>query len=126
VAATLFLSACFGRLQPLYEVHSHPIPQKAQGLSLDKISMIVAGAGAKRNWLMDEIQPGRIRGTLNTRDHSAVVDVKFDNQTYSISYVSSSNLLYDGNSIHRNFNRWITNLEQDIQNDLQIAAIGMN
>ena len=58
-------------------------------------------AGAGLGWRMEQHGPGLIRGTLNLRAHQAVVDIPYDAQRFSIRYVSSSNLDYDGRSIHR-------------------------
>ncbi|GGG34166.1 hypothetical protein GCM10010964_22650 [Caldovatus sediminis] len=71
-------------------------------------------AGAGRGWQMQEIRPGLIRGTLVLRDHLAVVDIPYDAQRFSIRYADSRNLLYDGASIHRNYNSWVQNLANDI------------
>ena len=49
------------------------------------------------------------------RDHRAVVDVRYDTKTYSIKYKDSSNLQYDGTSIHKNYNGWIQNLDNAIR-----------
>ena len=54
-------------------------------------------------------------GTLALRTHVAVVDIQFDSKTYSIKYKDSTNLDYTGNSIHKNYNGWIENLDNAIR-----------
>ena len=63
---------------------------------------------------MEPQAPGLVRGTLNLRTHQAVVDIPYDTQRFSIRYVSSSNLDYDGRVIHRNYNSWVQNLQNAI------------
>ena len=53
----------------------------------------------------------------------AVVDIKYTNKAYSIDYVSSQDLLYDGNQIHRNYNKWVKILEQDINKEMYRASL---
>jgi hypothetical protein len=48
----------------------------------------------------------------------AVVDVNYTPQTYSITYKDSSNLGYDGQSIHKNYNGWVQNLDKAIRAQL--------
>ena len=39
-----------------------------------------------------------------------MVDIVFDTSKYSITYKESSNLDYKNHKIHRNYNRWVANL----------------
>ena len=55
-----------------------------------------------------------IRATLNLRTHVAVTEITYNEQVFSILYVDSTNLQYDGTSIHKNYNGWIQNLERAI------------
>jgi hypothetical protein len=71
-------------------------------------------AGAGLGWVMESRGPGLMRGVLNIRDHQAVVDIPYDNQRFSIRYAGSSNLNYDGTSIHPNYNSWVQNLQRAI------------
>ena len=71
-------------------------------------------AGAGLGWRMEPQGPGLMRGTLNLRTHQAVVDIPYDTHRFSIRYAGSSNLDYDGNAIHRNYNSWVQNLQNAI------------
>ena len=51
----------------------------------------------------------------------ATIDIRYDLHSYSINYVDSQNLNYDGSNIHPRYNSWIQYLQTDIQN--QVAAI---
>ena len=59
--------------------------------------------------------PGHIIGTLNIRDHIAIVDITYNSDSYSITYKDSTNLNYNGTNIHRNYNNWINNLDNAIK-----------
>lgn len=71
-------------------------------------------AGASLGWTMESRGPGLMRGTLNLRDHQAVVDIPYDTERFSIRYVGSSNLNYDGTNIHPNYNSWVQRLQRTI------------
>ena len=113
------LGACV-RVAPLHNVQDAafageaPLPQRA---------VQIKRAGALLGWVMEERQPGLMRGTLNLRTHQAVVDVPYDARHFSIRYVSSSDLDYSANGgsrgnngpvIHNNYNGWVEYLEQKI------------
>lgn len=71
-------------------------------------------AGAGLGWAMEDVGPGLIRGTLNARGHQAVVDIPYDQLRFSIHYASSTNLNYNGSTIHNNYNGWVQRLERQI------------
>ena len=112
------LAACV-RTAPLHNVQDAafvgvaPLPRRAEQIKR---------AGASLGWVMEERQPGLMRGTLNLRTHQAIVDVPYDASRFSISYVSSTDLNYSGSAasqaggsmIHPNYNGWIENLEHKI------------
>lgn len=73
--------------------------------------------------MVSEIKPGLIRAELYVRSHHAVVEIPYSDKFYSILYVESENLKYDDGEIHRNYNRWVNNLNVDIKRKLaQMAA----
>lgn len=104
---------------PIYNVDRHPVPQAAQALPMSQIKNAIMLAGADRGWTFEEVGLGKLVGTLLIRTHTAKVDIKFSRTEYSIGYKDSVNLRYSGSTIHRNYNKWIMNLEQDIERDLQ-------
>lgn len=55
------------------------------------------------------------------RDHRADITIAYDADSYSIRYRDSQNMDYNNGKIHRNYNRWVANLNYDIQRAL--AAI---
>ena len=87
-------------------------------LTADQVKKAIISGAATRQWVAS-LQPGNIvRLTYTARDHSAVVDVAYSENSYSIRYADSTNLNYsqDGGKavIHPNYNKWINNLRQAI------------
>ena len=81
-------------------------------IELIKKAIIIAGSGL--GWRIKSQSPGHLIGTLNLREHTAIVDIKYTTENFSITYNSSTNLNYDGTNIHSNYNGWIQNLEKAI------------
>ena len=82
---------------------------------MQQVGEAIVSAGNSLGWQMKPESPGRMTGTLYLRDHRAVVDISYDARSYSIAYKDSSNLQYDGSSIHNNYNGWIQNLDRAIR-----------
>ena len=116
VAAALF--GCARDVQ-VYNVTGHPVPQPAQALPQSEIKNVIMLAGVDRGWTFAEVGPGQILATLLIRTHTAKVTIRYSQTEYSIQYKDSDNLRYTGSTIHRNYNKWIMKLEQDIENALQ-------
>lgn len=106
--AALGLSAC---TRPIYNVESRNFVGTA---TLDVRRNQIMRAGAGLGWEMEPIRPGLIRATLHLRTHVAVTEIAYTAASFSIRYVDSINLQYDGTSIHKNYNGWILNLERAI------------
>ena len=110
----LALAGCRG--VPVMNVVDAPV---AAGRSAQQVEQAILSAGDSLGWRMHAQGPGKIQGTINRRDHRAVVDIDYTARTYSIRHKdSSSTLQYDGNSIHKNYNGWIENLDRAIRNRL--------
>lgn len=112
VAVALFSLAACGNLQPLRNIENTPV---VYNLKLDQVKSAIMQAGIERGWVMKQIKSGEIQGELFVREHRAVIDITYSPKSYSINYVNSKNLKYTNGKIHRNYNRWINNLDKDIQ-----------
>ena len=75
-------------------------------------------SGVQRQWIMSQTAPGAIAARQQARDHVVEVRINYSASGYSIHYVSSSNMLASGGKIHKNYNRWVHNLDKDIQVNL--------
>ncbi len=118
VAGLLLLAAC--RMAPVYNQQTTP-SEAPPDATLERVTKAIKQAGLNLGWRMTEEEPGRIIGTLNLRRHQAVVEILFDTESYSITYLDSTNLKYDGAEIHQNYNSWIRNLSNAIY--AQISSI---
>ena len=106
--ATLSLAAC---ARPILNVERQNF---ATAGTFDQRAEQIRRAGAGLGWQIDPVRPGLMRATLNLRSHVSVTEIAYDQQGFSIRYVDSRNLGYDGTNIHKNYNGWVTNLERAI------------
>ena len=114
VCSLLVLSGC--RTAPVMNVVDAPV---VTARSTQQVEQAIVSAGNSLGWQMLPQGPGKIQGTLNVRDHRAIVDIEYTAKAYSIKYKdSSSNLHYDGKSIHKNYNGWIEHLDRGIRDRL--------
>jgi hypothetical protein len=77
----------------------------------------------ERGWQIVSRSPGLIDATILQRDHRADIRITYDASSYSIAYRGSENLQAKGGLIHRNYNRWVANLDRDIQRNLMRASM---
>lgn len=110
--AVALLAACAA---PIYNVDARPVTTNVPNPTMVDMTKAIVRAGAGLGWLMKEETPGHILATLTLRTHVAIVDVNYDLNAFSIKYRDSTNLNYDGTSIHKNYNGWIQNLENAIK-----------
>jgi hypothetical protein len=118
VAGLLLLAAC--RMAPVYTVESAPL-SAPEGATITQVTEAIKQAGVGLGWQMKPEKEGQMTGRLSLRTHVAVVDIVYDVEKYSIYYIDSTNLNYDGQSIHTNYNNWIRNLSNAIM--VQASAI---
>lgn len=116
-AALVFLAGC--RAAPIYNIDNAPIEVSAKHSS-DKIKKAIIRAGVALGWKMKAKKKGQIIGTLFLRKFVAIVDIRYNTKTYSITYKDSKGLNYDGKNIHKNYNGWVKNLDRGIQAQLSI------
>lgn len=89
----------------------------------DQVKHAILQAGIEREWIMTPAAPGVINGRLAQRGYVANIRVDYTATGYSINYVSSQNLRAGQGKIHRNYNRWVNNLDHDIQIKLASQVI---
>ena len=115
--AVLLLVGC--RTADVYNVQSSPVTG-TKAVSIADVEMAIKRAGAGLGWQIVPKAPGKAEGILVLRDHRAIVDITYDTRAYSIMYKDSSNLNYDGKTIHSNYNGWIQNLDKAIRTQLSL------
>lgn len=97
-----------------------PIYQSTDGQFLGRASLMEREAQIRRaaasvgGWSLQPMRPGLLRATNSWRSHQMTVDIAFDIRTFTISYVTSVNLDYDGARIHQAYNARVQQLERAI------------
>ena len=77
-----------------------------------------------RGWTVNSFRPGRFEATYRRGDEiDATITVTYVGRKVTIQHVRSNGLQYGGNeqgdlAIHKNYNRWVTFLERDIQRNV--------
>lgn len=117
LVCVMALSGC-ARTAPVLTPHTTITTHNSD----DQIKTAILSAGQNRGWIMTVAAPGVINGRLNNRDHVANIRINYTPTSYTINYVSSSNLLAEKGEIHRNYNHWVNNLDNDIQVRLASSA----
>lgn len=110
------LTGC-ARTAPIHNVNQ----SLTQRYSDNQMKKAIIEAGIGRKWVMTPVSPGVITGRLAQRGFAATIRITYTSQNYRIDYVSSENLKAGQGQIHSNYNRWIANLDQDIQ--LRLSAL---
>jgi hypothetical protein len=99
---------------PVYNVEQHPLPIEAKRLTDQEIGQRISQAVSRRDWNCVRTCPKTLICHLDKRTHKAVVQVDYNHEYFSINYVKSTNLKYEGGNIHPKYNQWIRNMEGDI------------
>ena len=118
VLALLFGSTAFamaGKYEPVYT----GTVTIGGDHTMAKIETAIKKALVNRGWGIVSGERGNIKAKIILRGHTAVIDIQFDKKKVTFNYVSSMELGYREKGgqklIHRNYNRWILNLERDVQ-----------
>jgi hypothetical protein len=119
IAVFALLTGC--RASPVLNIEQAPIMTATKGHSMEDISKAIIAAGQSLGWVMKKVDgANEIIGVLYIREHMAKVSIKYTNEFYSIKYLDSANLKYDGTNIHKNYNGWVQNLNRSIQTHLNM------
>jgi hypothetical protein len=114
----VFAATACHRVQPIYTVQGHPIPSASLALKPEQITQIITSAAQSNGWLVDPVSPTEVRATQKWKDHTAVVFITHDDRTFSIRNENSTNLLQQGDMIHRAYNSRVHALEDAIERRL--------
>ena len=78
-----------------------------------------------KRWTPISSNDNRIEAEIWVRSHYALITIEFTKDNYSIKYQDSNNLDYDAssNGIHRNYNKWITLLDQEIKKNIRRSSL---
>lgn len=114
----LLLAGC-GRVQPVMNVEDTPV---AYNLQSKQVKSAILQAASNRGWVVEEVGANELNAKLHVRSHYAEVKIPYNDKFYSIIYLNSENLKADDGKIHRNYNRWVNNLNVDIKRQLSVIA----
>lgn len=118
-ALLLGITACTSK--PLLNVENRT-PPAAVAKTEDDMRRAILTALQQRRWTVERADRGQILARLSLRKHEAEISIPYNSTSYSILYRSSQNLGYDDGKIHRNYNKWIHNLDLSIQRALNSPA----
>ncbi|NOZ90941.1 MAG: hypothetical protein GXO60_06625 [Epsilonproteobacteria bacterium] len=109
----IVISNCTAPSAPIYNTNKHHISNKR---TAEDVYKSIKTAGASLGWIIRKQRNGVAIGKLPIREHMALVKIAYNRNYYSIKYLDSKNLKYDkeSNTIHKNYNGWIKNLERAI------------
>jgi hypothetical protein len=107
--------------QPIYNVKESMVTSPAtNAVTKEQVRAAIIRAGGALGWIIKDEGPDKLSGTLVLRTHTAVVDIPYSPEKYSIVYRSSINLNEKGGKIHKNYNGWIQNLNKGINTQLSL------
>jgi hypothetical protein len=108
--------------KPILNIQDHPITWvSATPPALGSVQEAILLGLVDKGWTGTAISPGLIEGSILVRGkHFASVLISFGLNRYSIQYKDSRNLDYNAEKkkIHRNYNKWIINLQNSIDRRL--------
>ncbi|PJC85788.1 hypothetical protein CSW98_12065 [Vibrio sp. HA2012] len=115
----LILAGC-NRIQPVMNIEDTPV---AYELQKKEVKQAIIAAAEARKWMIKDVNKDEMTAEIYVRSHHAVIKIPYTAKYYSLIYVNSANLKYNSGNIHRNYNKWINTLNQDIKRELsRIAA----
>ncbi len=117
LAALLLLTACTTR--PILNVQNEPVPTRiGQQHTQADVERAILVAAQRRKWNARVVRPGLIEASTAARSHQALVEISYSATNYSVRHKQSANLKESDGNIHRNYNRWVGNLNKEIRRQL--------
>ena len=101
----------------------HNLPADAQ-VSEEKMKTVIVNALQKREWTVQRLSPQLVQAEITVRGQFyAAIDIRYTRNSYAITYRDSRDLGYKDGKIHRNYNRWVNNLDSDIMAGLRSNGV---
>lgn len=107
-----------GSGDPIVNYQNTPVVAKSGNKNLHDIKRAIVLAGSRIGWQMQPVRPGLIKATLFSQGFMAKVEINYSTEAYSIIYKDSSNLKYNGQTIHPTYNKWVSKLHKHIRNNI--------
>ena len=118
LVSLVFFSGCG---KAIYSVKKEVVPTK---ITVKQMKSAIISAANERGWTVKNVSDGVIHTTYYRGKYMAKLEVTYSASTYSINYLKSKNLKYDGQKIHGTYNKWVKNLENTIDRKLDILSDG--
>ncbi len=98
------------------EIYNVSNPNTHGKYTTQEMQNAIIDAGERLKWDFNIITPDRIiaQYSYNNEKHIAVVDIRYSDSGYSINYLSSVALDYNGETIHKAYNKLVVDLEEEI------------
>lgn len=118
VCLLVALAAC-GKIAPVYDVvHEPVVTGSGNAPTLEQVRVAIRQAAIEKTWRPQDNGDNQIIAHFNKGTKVARVKIDFTTKEYSITYVSSERLKYDGTNIHARYNSWILGLRKVINGNL--------
>jgi hypothetical protein len=113
--------------KPIENLVDIPVPVNVDGSqpSIDDVRTAVIAGCRTRGWTPVLGDGNTVIASILVRStHYAEVEISYTDLAYSITYKSSRELDYDQKKqeIHRNYNKWISNLSESIQAEFGVRS----
>lgn len=121
IVVFMLAGICFSAHAGKYEAVYNPVIEYNKEASAKTVEAAIKKSLIGRGWNVIETENGMVKAKLNIRGHSATVNIKYGDGEITFEYLKSTNLTKTKRGkelIHRNYNRWVRYLEQDINNHL--------
>lgn len=93
--------------------------------SNEDIQQAIVSAAAQRGWTVRQVTPGLVLADITVRNQFyAAVNIRYSLSNFRIEYRDSRELNYNDGKIHRNYNRWVYNLDKSIMRELKHIETG--
>jgi len=113
----LLLGGC-GATAPVMNIDSAPIKTSSSTSNLSDIRGALSAALGNKGWKIKDAGQHSMTATRQKDGKIATVRAAFSQQSYSITYIDSSNLGYDGSNINAEYNDWLADLDLEIKHQL--------
>lgn len=116
--ATVLVIGCTGRAVQNIDQSLPPSSQRTAA----QVQQAIYQALAEQKWTLQQDNGSVIYAEITVRErHHAEISIPYTSQQYSIKLRSSSGLDEKDGQIHRNYNNWVTLLNEKIQQNLGIT-----
>ncbi|MFV3371576.1 hypothetical protein ACNFH5_25690 [Pseudomonas sp. NY15435] len=116
--ATVLVIGCTGRAVLNVDQSLPPDSRRTTA----QVQEAIHKALAEQKWTLQQDNGSVIYAQITVRErHHAEISIPYSSQQYSIKLRSSSGLDEENGQIHRNYNNWVTILNEKIQQNLGIT-----